>query len=227
MSAEHLQQKQAVIDEIRDKLSRATSAVVIDYKGITVSEADAMRKKLREAEVDYKVYKNTLVNRAVEGTDYAELKNVLFGPSAFAFSYEDATVPARTLNGIMKEYKKMAFKAGVVEGVFYDAAGIQSVAETPSREELLAKFLGSIQSPVSKFVRTLAAIAEAKSEGGEPAPVAEDAKAEETLAEDSKPVEASEAAPESDAADEAPAETPAEEAKANESEKSPSQDEAQ
>jgi large subunit ribosomal protein L10 len=185
MSTEHLQQKQAVIDEIKGKLDKAASAVVIDYMGITVAQADAMRKKLREADVDYKVYKNTLVNRAIEGTDYLALKDVLFGPSAFAFSYDDATAPARVLNGVMKEYKKMAFKAGIVEGVFYDAAGIQSVAEVPPKEELLAKFLGSIQSPLGKFVRTLAAIAESKSEDGEA-----EAPAAKPAAEEVKPAEA-------------------------------------
>ena len=91
-------QKQAIIDEIKDKFERAESAVVIDYMGITVEQADAMRKKLREAEVDYTVYKNTLVKRAIAGTDYEKMAEVLEGPSAFAFSYSDATAPARVLN---------------------------------------------------------------------------------------------------------------------------------
>ena len=124
MSVEAKQQKQVIIDEIKGKLENAQSAVVIDYMGITVAEADAMRKKLREANVDYTVYKNTLIKRAIEGTDYAPLAEVLDGPSAVAISTEDATAPARTLNGIIKEYKKMEFKAGVVEGTYYDKAGI-------------------------------------------------------------------------------------------------------
>ena len=164
MSVEHLKQKQAVIDEIKGKLEKAQSAVVIDYIGITVEQADAMRKKLREANVDYTVYKNTLVSRAIEGTKYEGLKNVLSGPSAFAFSYDDAVAPARVLSGIIKEYKKMEFKAGVIEGTYYDAEGVKAIASLPSREELIAKFMGSIQSPVSKFVRTLQAIADAKAE---------------------------------------------------------------
>jgi large subunit ribosomal protein L10 len=164
MSVEHLKQKQAVIDEIKEKLDKAQSAVVIDYIGISVAQADAMRKKLRESNVDYTVYKNTLMNRAVEGTKFEVLKDVLSGPSAFAFSYDDAIAPARILSGIIKEYKKMEFKAGVIEGTFYDSEGVKAIAALPSREELLAKFLGSIQSPVSKFVRTLQAIADAKAE---------------------------------------------------------------
>ena len=159
-------EKQVVIDEIKDKFERAESAVVIDYMGITVDEANAMRSKLREANVDYTVYKNTLVKRAVDGTDYAAIADVLEGPSAFAFSYDDATAPARVLNEAIKEFKKMEFKGGFVEGDYYDKDAITQIASIPSRDALISKFMGSIQSPVGKFVRTLAAISEAKAEGG-------------------------------------------------------------
>ena len=162
MSVEAQRQKQIVIDEIKDKLDRAQSAVVIDYIGTTVAEADAMRKKLREANVDYTVYKNTLVKRAIVGTKYEGLAEVLEGPSALAISFDDAVAPARVINGVIKEYKKMAFKAGVIEGDFYDAKGVEAIATLPSRDELIAKFMGSIQSPVSKAVRTFQAIADAK-----------------------------------------------------------------
>ncbi len=164
MSVEAKQQKQLIIDEIKAKLENAQSAVVIDYMGITVAQADEMRRRLREANVDYTVYKNTLMKRAIEGTDYAPLAEVLEGPSAIAISTEDATAPARVLNGIIKDFKKMELKAGVVEGTFYDKAGIEQVAEIPSRDELIAKFMGSIQSPVSKLVRTFQAVADAKAE---------------------------------------------------------------
>lgn len=161
-SQEHLADKQAVVDEIKAKLEKAQSAVVIDYIGISVAEADAMRKKLREANVDYTVYKNTLVNRAIKGTVFESLETVLNGPSAFAFGYEDAVAPAKVLNDIIKEYKKMAFKGGVIEGQYYDSEGVKAIAALPSRNELIAKFMGSIQSPVSKLVRTFQAIADAK-----------------------------------------------------------------
>ena len=195
MSEAAKNEKQIVIDEIKEKMDKSCSAVVIDYLGTTVEEANAMRKKLREAEVDYKVYKNTMVIRAIEGTDFEQLKDVLAGPSAMAFSYDDSTAPARVLNGVMKEYKKMEFKAGFIDGTFYDAAGLQEIANVPSREELLAKFLGSIQSPVSKFVRTLQAIADDKPEdGAEPAEKAETpdepVKSEDTTAEAEKTEEA-------------------------------------
>ncbi len=173
MSVEAQRQKQVIIDEIKGKLDGAQSAVVIDYMGISVAQADAMRKKLREANVDYTVYKNTLVKRAIVGTEFEGLTEVLEGPSALAISKEDATAPARVLNEVIKEYKKMEFKAGVVEGNFFDKDGIQTIADIPSRETLLAKFLGSIQSPISQAVRTFQAIADAKAEGGEAAPAAE------------------------------------------------------
>lgn len=202
MSVEHLQAKQLIIDEIKDKLERAQSAVIIDYIGTTVAEADAMRKKLREANVDYTVYKNTLMVRAIEGTKYEGLKDVLEGPSAIAISYEDAVAPARVLNGVIKEYKKMSFKAGVIEGTLFDAAGVESIASLPGREELIAKFLGSIQSPVSKLVRTFQAIADAKGEGA-PAEAAAEPAAEPAAEAAAEPAaaETAEAAPEAPAAE--------------------------
>ncbi|MCQ2547780.1 MAG: 50S ribosomal protein L10 [Clostridia bacterium] len=162
MSVEAKQAKQVIIDEIKEKLDGAQSVVVIDYMGITVEEADKMRKELREADVDYTVYKNTLVNRAIDGTEYAELASVLEGPSALAISKTDATAPARVLNKVIKDFGKMSFKAGYVEGKFMDQAAITSIANIPSRDVLIAKFMGSIQSPVSKAVRTFQAIADAK-----------------------------------------------------------------
>ena len=164
MSVEAKQQKQQVIDEIKAKLDGAASAVLIDYMGTTVAQADAMRKKLREANVDYTVYKNTLIKRAIEGTEFAPLADVLDGPSAIAISKEDATAPARVLKEVIDEFKKMEFKAGVVEGTFFDQNGIKEIANIPNRDVLIAKFMGSIQSPVSKAVRTFQAIADAKAE---------------------------------------------------------------
>ena len=164
MSVENLKIKQGIIDEIKAKLEGAESAVIIDYLGTTVEEATAMRKALREANVDYTVYKNTLMARALEGTKFEELKSVLSGPSALAIGKDDAVAPVRILAKAIKDTNKMALKAGVVEGIFYDQEGIKALSNIPSREELLAKFLGSIQSPISKAVRTFQAIADAKAE---------------------------------------------------------------
>ena len=167
--AEKLEQNfTALMDAvIKAKLENAEAAVVIDYMGITVAEADAMRKQLREADVDYTVYKNTLVKRAIEGTKYEGLADALAGPSALAISQTDATAPARVLNKVMEEFKKMEFKAGVIEGELFDAAGIQAIADIPSRDELIAKFMGSIQSPIANFARVINQIAEQKGEGAE------------------------------------------------------------
>ena len=159
---EAYKQKQIIIDEIKDKFERAESAVVIDYMGITVAEADEMRKKLREAEVDYTVYTNTLVKRAIEGTKYEALGEILEGPSGFAFSYDDATAPARVLNDARKAYKKMEFKGGIIEGEYYDKENIEKIAAIPSRDTLISKFMGSIQSPIANFARVVAQIAEQK-----------------------------------------------------------------
>lgn len=160
MSKAAWQEKQVIVDEIKEKLEKAQSAVVIDYMGITVAQADAMRKKLREADVDYTVYKNTLAKRAIQGTDFESLAPVLEGPSAIAISYDDATAPARVINEVIEEYKKMEFKAGVVEGEFFDKEGITQIAKIPSRDTLIAKFMGSIQSPITNFARVLNQIAE-------------------------------------------------------------------
>ena len=181
--------KQAIIDEIKGKLENAQSAVVIDYIGITVDEANQMRNKLRAADVDYTVYKNTLVKRAIEGTKFEELAQVLEGPSAVAISSTDATAPARVLDEVMTDLKKMAFKGGVVEDTYYDAEGMKQIAKIPGREALIAKFMGSIQSPISKAVRTFAAIADAKAEGKE-MPVKEEAPAAEAPAEEAPAAEA-------------------------------------
>lgn len=194
-------EKQKVIDEIKGKFDKSKSAVAVDYIGITVSEADEMRKALREEDVDYTVYRNTMVIRAIEGTDFEAMTDILKGPSAFAFSYEDATAPARVINDAIKKFKKMEFKGGFVEGTYYDADGIKEIAKIPSRDTLIAKFMGSISSPIGKAVRTLAAIAEAKAEGGE----ATEAPAEEATPEAKPAEEAAPAEAEAPAAEEAQA----------------------
>lgn len=168
--------KKPIVDEISELLNGAQSAVVVDYRGLTVEEDTKLRKELREAGVTYKVYKNTMINFAIKGTDFESLAPHLEGPTAIAVSKEDATAPARVLYKFAKEAEALELKAGVVEGVYYDADGIKTVASIPSREELLSKFLGSIQSPITNFARVINQIAE---QGGEAAP-AEEAAAEET-----------------------------------------------
>ena len=160
-----IQEKEVVVNEIKEKLDRASSAVVVDYRGITVAEADLLRKRMREANVEYKIYKNTMVRRAIVGTAFEGLAEVLKGPSGIAFGYEDATAPAKILDKSIKEFKKMELKGGVIDGVYYDQAGVAAIAQIPSKDELLAKLLGSFNAPISSFARVIQAIADQKSEG--------------------------------------------------------------
>ena len=156
--------KAPIIDEIKGYVDKASAAVLVDYRGLTVEEDTRLRKALREAGVVYKVYKNTYLNRAFEGTAYAELAQHLEGPTAIAFGIEDATAPARVLAEFAKKAPKLEFKGGVVEGVYYDVAGLEKVAQIPSRDVLISKLLGSLQSPIANMARVLKQIAEKNGE---------------------------------------------------------------
>ena len=178
--------KAPIVQEISDSIKDAQSVVVVDYRGLTVAEDTQLRKQLREAGVSYKVYKNTLVSRAVEGTEFESLRDSLEGPNAFAVSTEDATAPARVLAEFAKKAPNLEIKAGVVEGTFYDAEGMKAIASVPSREVLLSKLLGSLQSPITNLARVLNQIAEkggadaaVEAAPAEEAPVAEEAPAAE------------------------------------------------
>lgn len=152
--------KQPVVQEIAESIKDAQTAVLVDYRGLTVAEDTQLRKQLREAGVSYKVYKNTMMNFAFKGTEFESLSEILEGPSALAVSATDATAPARILAKFAKTAPALEIKGGVVEGTFYDAEGMKAIAAVPSREELLSKFLGSIQSPITNFARVLKQIAE-------------------------------------------------------------------
>ena len=156
--------KKPIIEEISENLKDAKSAVVVDYRGLTVEQDTQLRKKLREAGVVYNVYKNTMINFAIKGTDFEALAPHLEGPTALAVSKEDATAPARVLYEFSKGAEALQLKGGIVEGTYYDADGIKVIATIPSREELLSKFLGSIQSPVANFARVIKQIAEKQAE---------------------------------------------------------------
>ncbi|MCI9355045.1 MAG: 50S ribosomal protein L10 [Firmicutes bacterium] len=159
-----VEQKKVIVDEIKQKLEKASSVVVVNARGLTVEQDTILRKSLREAGVDYKVYKNTMVRFAIKDTQFEGLEPYLEGPSTFAFSYEDATAAASILSKTAKEVKVLEFKAGVVEGITYDAEGMKAIAEIPSREVLLSKLLGSFKSPVSSFARVIKQIAEKNGE---------------------------------------------------------------
>ena len=155
-----VEQKKPIVDEISELLKDAKSAVLVDYRGLTVEQDTNLRKQLREAGVTYKVYKNTMLNFAVKGTDFEELSKHLEGPTAIAVSDMDATAPARVLYNFAKGAEALELKAGVVEGTYYDSEGIKVIATIPSRDERISKFLGSIQSPITNFARVIKQIAE-------------------------------------------------------------------
>ncbi|MCL2852419.1 MAG: 50S ribosomal protein L10 [Defluviitaleaceae bacterium] len=160
-----IEQKQQVINEIKDKISRAKSIIIVDARGLSVESDTILRKKLREAGVDYKVYKNTMMNFALEGSEFAELTKYLAGPSTFAFSYDDPMLAAKIISKELKAMPAIEFKAGYLEGTLYDAEGVKTIASIPSREELLSRLLGSFKSPMSSFARVISQIAE-KQGGG-------------------------------------------------------------
>ena len=156
--------KKPVIDEIKELLDGAKTAVVVDYRGLTVEQDTNLRKALRENGVTYKVYKNTMINFAIEGTEFEDLKGTLEGPTAIAVSKEDATAAAREICKFAKDAEALEVKGGIIDGTYYDAAGVKAISSIPSREVLLSKLLGSIQSPIANFARVVKQIAE-KQEG--------------------------------------------------------------
>lgn len=156
--------KKPVVDEISELLNGAQAAVLVDYRGLTVEQDTRLRRELREAGVVYRVYKNTMINFAVKGTEFEELSKHLEGPTAIAVSKDDASAPARILYNFSKEAEALELKAGIVEGAYYDQEGIKVIANIPSREVLISKFLGSIQSPIANFARVIKQIAEKQEE---------------------------------------------------------------
>ena len=170
--------KQPIVQAIADDIKDAQSVVLVDYRGLTVAQDTELRKQLREAGVIYKVCKNTMMKRAFEGTEFAGLEEYLEGPSALVVSKDDATAPARIICNFAKTAEALEVKAGVVEGNVYDAAGINELSKVPSREELLSKLLGSLQSPITNLARVLNQIAEQGGAGACEA-AAEEASAEE------------------------------------------------
>lgn len=159
-----IEAKQVVIDELKGKIEKAASMVLVDARGLTVAQDTELRKALRAKNVDYKVYKNTMINFAVQDTAYAELAKHLEGPTAVAFSYDDAAAAAGSLDEFVTKFENLTFKAGVVDGVYYDSEAIVKIAKIPSREVLLSKLLGSFKAPMASFARVINEIV--KSKGG-------------------------------------------------------------
>jgi len=161
-----IETKQQVVTEIAEKLRESKSTIVVDYRGLTVSEVTELRKNLREAGVEFKVYKNSLTRRAAESAEMAELNEFLTGPNAIAFSNEDVVAPAKVLNDFAKDHEALEIKAGVIEGKLVTLDEVKAIATLPSREGLLSMLLSVLQAPIRNLALATKAVAEQKEEQG-------------------------------------------------------------
>jgi len=200
-----LEQKKAIVAELAEKFGKAASGVLVKYQGITVEQDTALRKSLREAGVEYSVIKNTLIGRACDEVGFGAMKEHLEGMNAIALSYDDPVAPAKILKQYAEKIDCFELRAGFLDGAVIDTATVVELADTPSKEAMIARILGSIQGPIQSLAIALNAVVE---KGGEAAPAEEAAPAAEEA-----PAEAPAA---EEPAAEAPAEAPAEEAPAAE-----------
>jgi large subunit ribosomal protein L10 len=161
-----IEQKKQIVVEIADKFKASQTAVVVDYRGLTVAEVTELRKQLRDAGIEFKVYKNSLTRRAAEAAEIAGLNESLTGPNAIAFSTEDVVAPAKILNDFAKKHEALEIKAGVIEGNVATAEEIKALAELPSREGLLSMLLSVLQAPIRNLALATKAVADQKEEQG-------------------------------------------------------------
>ena len=161
-----IETKKVVVEEITSKLKESKSTIIVDYRGLNVAEVTELRKQLREANVEFKVYKNTMTRRAVEQAELDGLNDFLTGPNAIAFSTEDVVAPAKVLNEFAKQHEALEIKAGVIEGKVSTVEEVKALAELPSREGLLSMLLSVLQAPVRNLALATKAVAEQKEEQG-------------------------------------------------------------
>ncbi|SDZ37692.1 LSU ribosomal protein L10P [Proteiniborus ethanoligenes] len=150
-----LEQKQQIVEEIREKINNSQAVVLVDYRGLNVAEVTELRKKYKEAGVDYKVYKNSLMRFAFKDAGLEGFNEFLTGPNAIAFSFEDPVAPAKISDEFAKNHKNLEIKAGIVDGKIIDSDQIKALAELPSREVLVAQVLGGLNAPITGFVNVL------------------------------------------------------------------------
>ncbi|WP_077356228.1 50S ribosomal protein L10 [Virgibacillus halodenitrificans] len=161
-----IEKKKQIVEEIAEKFRASQTAVVVDYRGLDVAEVTELRKQLREAGIDFKVYKNTMTRRAVEAAELNDLSDVLVGPNAVAFSTEDVVAPARILNDFAKKHEALEIKGGVIEGKVATLDQIKELADLPNYEGMVSMLLSVLQAPVRNFAYVTKAIAEQKEEQG-------------------------------------------------------------
>ena len=166
-----LSAKQDVVTEITTKIKDSQSTVIVEYRGLSVAEVTELRRALRAEDVDFKVYKNTMAQRAVDELGFGEIKNSLTGPNAIAFS-KDATAPARVLSKFAKDHKALVLKSGIVEGKEVNLETLQELANLPNKEGMLSMLLSCLQSPIRSFACVVKAVADAKEANGEKVEVA-------------------------------------------------------
>ncbi len=161
-----LEQKKQIVTEIAEKLRESQTTVLVDYRGLTVAQITELRKQLREAGVEFKVYKNKLVKRATAETDLTALDEQLVGPTAIAFSNEDAIAPAKIIHNFAKQHEALEIKAGILEGEVVGVDEVKALATLPSREGLLSMLLSVLQAPMRNFALAAKAVADQKEEQG-------------------------------------------------------------
>ena len=155
MNERTLQAKQENIEEIKEKIDKAQAIVLVDYRGLNVEQLTELRSKYRSAGVEYKVYKNTMMRFAFKNAGFEEFNEFLKGPSAVAFGYDDPVQAAKITSEFAKEHKNLEIKAGIVDGKIIDIAGVNALAELPSREVLIAQTLGGFNAPIQGFANVL------------------------------------------------------------------------
>lgn len=159
-----LEKKKSIVQEITDKFRESQTTVIVDYRGLNVAEVTQLRKELRDAGVDYKVYKNTMARRAISNVELDELSDTLVGPTAVAFSKDDVIAPAKIINNFAKEHEALEIKGGVIEGKVATIEQLKELAELPDYEGLLSMLLSVLQAPMRNFAYATKAIADQKEE---------------------------------------------------------------
>lgn len=143
------------LDQIKSDLADVQAVWVVNYRGLTVKESQELRRAIRESGAVMKVYKNTLMHLALKELDMPEMDQILSGPSAFIFADGDPVASAKTIRDYAKKNENLVIKGGIMDGGFVDAAAVEKIAALPSREELIAKVIGSLQNPMAQIVRVL------------------------------------------------------------------------
>src|SRR5690625_2925958 len=162
-----IEAKKQIVEEISEKFKDSQSAVLVDYRGLNVAEITALRKELRDNNIEYKVYKNTLTKRAVESAELSELSEQLVGPTAVAFGKDDVVAPARILHNFSKDHEALEIKGGVIEGKVATLDEIKELSTLPDHDGLVSMLLSVLQAPIRNLAYATKAIADQKEEAGE------------------------------------------------------------